>query len=161
MGTRARLAAQTLAMAAATIVAIAPVDAGVPPLPVVLIESTSPVVISYACGQIDPSTEPGEVLVSRTGDVAAGLTITYEITGTVLEGPGTVDFALGEDLASIPVYRSNADHGPIELTLVDGDDYDLGDPVSTAVEVDGSGVETGCPIPVPPEPPVVQPTFTG
>ncbi|MGK2946976.1 MAG: hypothetical protein ACSLFP_00240 [Acidimicrobiales bacterium] len=155
-----------LVLAAMSAGAAAPSSAQDPPaVPVVQITSVSPVVASYSCGDIDATVTPGEVTFARTGGLGESLEVAFETTEA--HGPRVRSTTFQPPDATAPTFVglvSAVPDGPILVTLLDGDGYDLGQPATATVPVDDSAVERGCPPyepPAAPEPPTVEPTFTG
>jgi hypothetical protein len=136
-----------------------------PDVPVVRVASVSPVIVSYPCGAIDPDVTWGEVVLARTGDLSEGLAVTAEVTTDAVVSPSGAVFGSMEATTSIGVGGFGGEL--IEVTLLDGDTYDLGEPSTVTVPVDDSAVERECPPyappqpPEPPEPHVGEPSFTG
>ena len=136
-----------------------PARAQEPPAPpVVQIDSVEPAATTYRCGDIDPTFYPGSVTAVRTGDTSDALTVAYEVSGPAQLFPETFSFAAGSALATIDLLTPYGSDPPIQVTLLDGDLYDLGESASAVLPVDTSGVETDCP---PYQPPEVEPRFTG
>lgn len=128
-----------LATLLATCVVGGPAVAAQEPLPTVRIDSTeSPQVFTNACVEpFEVEIFPGSVVLSRTGDADASLSVTYEITGPVAPTSGVAVFDAGQATATIELVPEES-AGPretIEVALAGGDDYQLGDPSSASIEV--------------------------
>ena len=101
------------------------------------IESVSPIVVSYSCGDIDPTITAGDVVFARTGDLIEGLAVTFEITGSTLTSPSSISFQPSERTASITVGSGSlVPRGEIVVTLLDEGGYNLGQPATATVLVD-------------------------
>jgi hypothetical protein len=147
-------------------VTAAPSAAQEPPaVSIVRIVSVNPVIASYACGDIDATVTPGEIVLARTGALTEDLAVSFELTEGTGPLPGSTLFQPGVDTVSIFVaLGSYVPSGPIVVILTDDDGYELGQPATATVPVDDTAVEQGCPPYAPPpaqEPRVVEPTFTG
>ena len=105
------------------------------PTPVVRIESVrNPQRGLNTC--VDPPVEtsrmPGRVELARTGDTSSSLEVQYEVSGSDGEPTGTVAFEVGSSSAVVEVGTPQG-NVVIEWSLVDGDDYDRGEPASVTM----------------------------
>jgi hypothetical protein len=134
-----------------------------PPVPLVLIEATEAPSLIRGCTPAQVITNPGSFTLSRTGPTTDALTVAYTVVGQVAPRGGSATFMFGEALATVPLDPlPDATVLTISVELIDGEDYDLGDP-STAT-INGAIAVPICDPPEPPEPPapvVVDPAFAG
>ena len=90
--------------------------------------------------------DAGTFTLSRTGSVAAPLTVSYTVGGSATGGAdytalsGTATFAAGAAQAVLTVApladALNEGTESVVVTLVDGSDYDLGAPVAGTVSIE-------------------------
>ncbi|NJN14960.1 MAG: ExeM/NucH family extracellular endonuclease [Oscillochloris sp.] len=94
----------------------------------------------------ESGSDAGTFTVSRTGDTAAALSVSYTVGGTATNGSdytpnlsGSVEIPAGAasaDITIIPVDDADIEgNETVMLTLVDGSDYDLGTPSSATVTI--------------------------
>ena len=105
-------------------------------VPVIRIESTeSPAVFSNACVQpIEKTLTSGAVVLSRAGATDEALSVGYEVVGPVEPTSGTVVFEPGSSAASIEIIPTGSNE-MIDITLLDAESYDLGDPSSATIAI--------------------------
>jgi hypothetical protein len=133
------------------------------PLPVVRVQSSESHAFTFGCTDAPPLTHPGSVVLARTGDTTSALTVTYDLTGPVEPTAESVEVPAGEATVAIElVPLPDGDTGPIELVLLDGGEYDLGDPDSATLFPSIATPICAPPgSPESPEPPTVEPRFAG
>lgn len=108
------------------------------PLPVIRIETTEPPQVFFNdCVQPpEVETRPGSVVLSRTGDITGSLSVAYEVTGPVAPTSGVVVFEAGLAATAIELTPDAEDpNGPIEVIVIDGEEYQLGEPSSASLSV--------------------------
>jgi hypothetical protein len=109
--------------------------------PVVRVSATSEMAVHDQCFT-EPTTEPGSFTLERT-IVDGVLTVTYHISGgpTDLNSDAaagedhTVEFATGEATVTVPVHPAISAKESATVTIVDTDDYAVGDPDSGVVQI--------------------------
>ena len=93
----------------------------------------------------EAGSDPGTFRISRTGSTGAPLTVSYAVGGTAAASDyspalgGTAEIPAGAssvDLTVTPVDDADVEGDEtVQLTLVDGDAYDLGSPASAGVTI--------------------------
>lgn len=132
---------------------------GEPPVSVRIVAAEAPSMIRNDCVMpVEVTTHPGSFTLGRVGPDTEPLTVAYTVTGEVLPTGGSADLASGEETVAVPLeLLPDATDLTITIEVLDGDGYELGDPVS--VTIVGTMAIPLCA--GPPEPPIVDPTFTG
>ena len=106
--------------------------------PIVRITATQPPMMALGCDASHITVYSGSIVLSRSGSTASTLTVAYHATGPIEPTPGTITFAAGESTATITLtplkQQPVADEG-VDVSLLDGTAYDLGDPSSTHTSV--------------------------
>jgi hypothetical protein len=94
---------------------------------------------------VEGKKDPADFVITRTGDVSAGLTVFYNVGGTATNGkdykelPGEVTIPAGEDSVIIQIFaladRETEGTETVILTLIDKPEYDLGDPKEATIRI--------------------------
>jgi hypothetical protein len=89
---------------------------------------------------------PGQITVTRTGDISAGLTVNYSLSGTAVAGtdyttlPGLITIPAGQSSAVVmvdPIADSQATSSPaLQLTLSSATGYAVGSPDAETVTIE-------------------------
>jgi hypothetical protein len=115
-------------------------------------ESNEPPSLLVSVGALDSSAaeadlETATFRFSRSGDTAAELVVTIEVSGTATGGsdyvslPLTITFAAGSavaDLAVVPLADALTEvPETVTVTVIDTADYELGSPATATVTIEG------------------------
>ncbi len=128
------------------------------PAPTVTVASSEDAGVTFDCSDEVVRTDPGNVVLERSGEPSGELTVTFEVDGSTVRA-ASATFAPGEATVSVSLPPDDDHEAPnvIFFALLDGDGYDVLQPGAAELQV----VPTmpGCP--PPPTPPEVEPDFTG